>query len=1413
MKEEEQPLRPDYIFEISWEVCNKVGGIHTVLATKTLSLVKEWEDNYILIGPDVWKGTGEHPEFAEDPELFKTWKATIEKSGLKIRAGRWKITGNPLVVLIDYTSLFPEKNEIFKNMWLDFQVDSLSGQWDYIEPALFGYAAGQVIECFYHCHLTLSDQIIAHFHEWLTAAGILYLEDKVPQVGTVFTTHATTVGRAIAGNEQPFYSEFQTFNAEQEAKRWNIISKHSLEKSGAKYTDCFTTVSEITARECRHFLGRSPDVLTPNGFDDTIVPESYLLKQKRLTAWKKLMQVAKAVTECDISEDSLMVLKSGRYEFRNKGIDVFIAAMGRLNMEKDLKKPIVAFICVPGHHTGPRKRVQDRMAGEDTSDPIRNKYLSHHLQGMENDPVLQHLRQSGLNNEPEDRVKVIFAPVYLDGSDGIFNMTYYDLLPGFDIAAFPSYYEPWGYTPLESLAFHVPAITTDVAGFGQFIKEFNTGVYVLHRDDSNREEIILGIAGVIKEYAAKTDEEIMLATQSAWSLSKAALWKNLVLYYKKAYSFALQKSRERKHLFEHKPRITPLGPELAPIPLSNEPVWRKLYVKSSYPGELEPLEVLSKNLWWSWNHEAFRLFESIDPLLWRRTHQNPIAVLNEVPLDSMKRLLKDSTFRKRLDKVYKAFVDYMSKKPDSSEPSIAYFCMEFGLHNSLKLYSGGLGILAGDFLKEASDANKALFGVGLLYRKGYFRQQLTLHGDQLEEDDTQKFTYLPLEPLKNAEGEWVKVNMAFPGRTLYAKAWQVPVGRTRLYLLDTDIPENRKEDRVITDHLYAADPEYRLKQELLLGIGGVRLLHTLGLQPDIYHCNEGHAAFAGLERIYRKMLEANISFDEALEVVKASMLFTTHTPVAAGHDRFREEMLRVYLAHYPDVFNISWNQLMTLGKPQMHPDDEKFCMSYLAARVAQEINGVSLINEAVGRRIFHPLWESFSLDELHIGHVTNGVHFATWTAPEWHDLYERELRGDPRQKLSDPAYWEGIKKVPDEVLWKTHIKAKQRLTEKLKEKLQSDLTAHHDHPARIADSLRAIDGGAMFIGFARRSVPYKRSTLLFRSLDRLARIVNNPGRPVVIFFAGKAHPSDGAGKHLIKDIVSISYRPEFIGKVVFLENYDMELASYLVQGVDLWLNTPQRGMEASGTSGMKAALNGVLNLSVLDGWWNEAYDEECGWALGDNPFHDPEYIDEMDAEDICRILETEIVPAYFDRTQGVPQKWVAKMKNAIAKMAPVFNTGRMLEEYYRKFYSPLYQRSSLLRQNNFEQVKALSAWKKKVQQAWPSIRVEYMDIPDIANKALALGDSYTATLEIDPGGLSFDDLSVEIVFIARPEGRYDNSTITAREMTLVEQRGHTGVYTCSIPMTNSGVFELSFRFYPKHPLLAHRQDFPLVRWL
>lgn len=823
---------------------------------------------------------------------------------------------------------------------------------------------------------------------------------------------------------------------------------------------------------------------------------------------------------------------------------------------------------------------------------------------------------------------------------------------------------------------------------------------------------------------------------------------------------------------------------------------------------------LSQNLWWSWNHDAIDLFSSLDPEHFGLLNYNPVALLDELSMEKANELLGDAEFMSNLKRVHKQFKDYMEKAPAKSGPEIAYFCMEYGLHQSLRLYSGGLGVLAGDYLKEVSDRNFNLIAVGLLYRYGYFQQGISLQGEQIHNTEPAKFTQLPLQPVRDERGEWIKIHVNLAGRTVWAKVWQLCVGRMSLYLLDTDIDDNRWEDRSITHQLYGGDNENRLRQELLLGIGGLRALKTMNLNPDLYHLNEGHAAFLGLERLRNYMKEKGLSYAEALEVVRSTQLFTTHTPVPAGHDTFSEALLREYIYEYTYALDISWRDLVALGRVDAENHAELFNVSHLAIRTSQEVNGVSRLHGEVSQKMFVELCPDYHYEESNVGYVTNSVHFPTWVAKEWLDLYQAKFGKGFQEDNSNRRFWSKINEVPAADIMAIRNKLKSRLLDWVRKTLRDDLLRRGEGPRSTFEIVNAIKDEALVIGFARRFATYKRATLLFSNEKRLMEIVNNAERPVIFVFAGKAHPADKGGQEFIRLIYNVTKNPAFRGKVIFLENYSMEMAKLLVQGVDIWLNNPTRPKEASGTSGMKAVMNGVMNFSVLDGWWCEGYKPGAGWALSEkDTYPDPALQNELDAETIYNILEEDIIPTYYNQdSKGISEEWVSHIKNTIADIAPDFVMKRMLDDYQARFYSKLWERSQKLKKDKYSAARELATWKHRVHSAWQAIELAGLEAPDTFNRSLPMGEAFEANITLHLQHLKPEDVGVEVVFYKRIS-ETDMDLIARHELDLKSKKDAFATYSCHFKPDKAGVFEYGFRVFPKHPLLPHRQDFGLVRWL
>ena len=843
---------------------------------------------------------------------------------------------------------------------------------------------------------------------------------------------------------------------------------------------------------------------------------------------------------------------------------------------------------------------------------------------------------------------------------------------------------------------------------------------------------------------------------------------------------------------------------------ANAPQWKEVNVKSTLPSELKCLDELAHNMWWAWNYEARNLWKSLDSDLYEEVGHNPVMLLDRLSYERKEAIVKDKAIMESVKQVYKKFRDYMDVEPDATRPSVAYFCMEYGINQVVKIYSGGLGMLAGDYIKEASDSNVNMCGVGFLYRYGYFKQTLSMDGQQIAKYDAQNFNSLPVERVLDENGQPMVVDVPYMNYQVHAYVWAMNVGRIKLYLLDTDNDMNSEFDRPITHALYGGDNENRLKQEILLGIGGILTLKKLGIKKEIYHCNEGHAALCNLQRLIDYIKEG-LSFNEALELVRASSLYTVHTPVPAGHDYFDESLFGKYMGGYPQMLGITLDEFIGMGRTNPEDHSERFCMSTFACNTCQEVNGVSKLHGWVSQRMFAPIWKGYYPEESHVGYVTNGVHFPTWTATEWRKVYAKYFDKNYIYDQSNESLWHAIYNVPDAEIWETRMALKKKLVNYIREKFAATWLKNQGDPSRVVALLDSITPNALYIGFCRRFATYKRAHLLFTDLERLSKIVNNPERPVKFIFSGKAHPADGAGQGLIKKIFEISQRPEFLGKIIFLEDYDMQLARRLVSGVDIWMNTPTRPLEASGTSGEKAEMNGVVNLSVLDGWWVEGYREGAGWALKqERTYQNQGYQDQLDAATIYSLLENEILPLYYNRNeQGFSEGWIKTIKNSIATIAPHYTMKRQLDDYYDKFYSKEAANFKKLAANNNRLAKELAAWKETVAERWDAIRVVSKD--DSALSAAETGKEYTLRYVIDEQGLN-DAVGLELVSI-KTDKNGEEHIFSKREFKMVGREGNNYTFEATFEPDVAGAFKSCVRMYPKNENLVHREDFCYVKWL
>jgi phosphorylase/glycogen(starch) synthase len=1370
------PDRSYQLFEISWEVCNKVGGIHTVLSSKALTAVERFGDDYVTVGPQLLGGTGAQPPF--DEELgYEEIIQSCRQLGVPVRVGRWRIPGRPRCLLVGFSGLYEQKNGILAGLWERHRVDSIAGDWDYVEPVLFSIAAAMVIERWWEEFLApFHRRAVVQAHEWMTGASLLYLQERIPSIGTVFTTHATMLGRALASlgiTPDPAAPDkgLGGKSVEELARLHGVQAKHSLEGVCARKADVFTTVSAITAAEAELLHSRKVEPLLPNGIDLAVVDE--LAAGDRGTTRAELARVAKAVLGEDVGDAAFFAL-AGRYEFHNKGIELLLDALAQLQQNKGRR--VVAFLLVPSGNSGVRGELLERLASTANGHAGPIGLCTHNLFDEEHDPVHVHCKRIGIDNRLGSRVKVVQIPIYLRPDDGLLKREYEAVLAAMDLGAYPSFYEPWGYTPQEALAVGIPTITTDLAGFGRWANAAGLGpadgITVLKRERVPYKQVTNSLVDAIEGFLDSQFDATQRRERCRGAAGRTA-WKDLFANYQDAYGRAIhaveQRSTSGVVQFRLPRRALPspgsgTSPRLSPFEAS-----------ATLPATLRGLERLARNFWWVWNGGVRGLFEELAPGF-EKGGENPIAFLQGVGLESLDKKAKDQDYLRRLQEVLKRFDAYMasSSQPmllgdDPAGPAvtqqhpIAYFSAEFGVHHSLPIYSGGLGILAGDHLKSASDLGVPLVAVGLFYQFGYMGQQLASDGQQIAMDKENRPSKLAVEIVRTADGRPLEISLPLPGRELFLRAWRAMVGRVTLYLLDTNLANNRAEDRAITRNLYGGDVETRIQQEIVLGRGGVRLLRTLGIRPAVYHMNEGHAAFLTLERTSRLVRGEGLPFEAAREYVAATTLFTTHTPVPAGHDRFAEDLVRRYFGDAEEWVGLPWDRFFALG--QASGGTAEFNMTYLAMNFASYVNGVSKLHGIASQKLLHAFWPGMLESEVPIATITNGVHLATWTQSGIRKL----LRGD--DATVRPADFAAAAKVGAGDLWRVHQANKGILLDTMRTTLTRSFHARGDSPVMLSAMLAGLDDKALWLGFARRFAPYKRAHLLFSEPERLRRILGNPEQPVRIVVAGKAHPRDKFGQDILKSIVQIARSPEFIGRVLFVEDYDIAVARSLVQGVDVWVNTPTRMEEASGTSGMKAAANGVLNLSIADGWWPEAADGGNGWTIGGSQVYaGHELQNQADATALYRLLEEEVVPTFFSRdAAGVPTQWVAMMKHCLETVPTVFNTDRMVGDYVRNAYRPLAQhyfaqqaeKKAPARERAKEYLRVRSGFEKlKITSA---TTVEMQDFK--------VGQHLDVHLEVDLGTLLPGDVMVELV-LTRGEG--------ASTETLVVPLTHRGAKTGTV---------------------------------
>ncbi len=1405
-------LKKEFLFEVSWEVCNKVGGIYTVISSKVPEAIRHYGENYYLLGPDLKT----NPDFEETDE--ECWSRIREGTAIKeipCRFGRWKIPGEPKVILVSPGKKF-NKDQLLFELWEDYGVDSIAGGWDYAEPVLFSYACGAVIETVYNLIIRPQDgEAVAQFHEWMCGGGLLCVKKRVPEIGTVFTTHATILGRTVAGSGMDIYSALDHISPQREASTYNISAKHSMEVATARESDCFTTVSEITATEAKNFLGRAPDFILPNGLDMENIADLSLDRGPALKSRDRLMQFASKFLRKELPEDTRILIISGRYEYHNKGIDIFLQSLGQMEKEMTAGQTILAFICVLAEHMAANAIISE------TQTPL---ITTHRLANELSDPILGTCNSLGLKNLPQNKVNVIFVPAYLNGNDGMINMDYYDILSGCDLGVFPSYYEPWGYTPLESAAHAVPTVTTELAGFGLWVRSRigeNKGVLILHRKGLPVQAVTGELAGIVKDSLTWTKENLATRRVDARRIALEANWCDFFKNYSQAHEQALSVAHARMSKLataEYRDRMRRTFAGTASV----QPHFRNFTAVVNLPGNINRLRELAYNLWWSWNPDARELFTYLDPKLWEETGNNPVKMLETVQPERLKEASDNEGYKGLYRKIFEKFDQYMRDRNGKTEfdpikwsAPVVYFSPEFGIHESLPIYSGGLGVLAGDLLKAASDLKVPMMGVGLLYKSGYFHQRIDKDGWQIADYPENDFSNMPVQIVRDDRGNDVQIALELPGRTLFANIWEVKVGRVTLYLLDTDVQRNTVQDRKITARLYADDPRVRIEQEILLGMGGVKLLKKIGVKPCVYHINEGHSAFLIFELINKYILDEGLSFDEAKEAARGCTVFTTHTPVEAGNERFSKELVEYYFSSFFKRWGITPAQFWELGRKEMG-EDKPFYMTVLGLKLSNASNAVSRIHSSVARRMWSGVWKGFHHSDIPLGYVTNGVHLQSYIAPQMREILDVYIGPDWEKDLSDTERWKRIQNIPDSLLWRVRTGMKFNLVNFLIESVTRQWVKYDTKTMR-EEIISRINPAALMIGFARRFAPYKRAYLLLSDLDRLDRIVNNDRHPVHIIFAGKSHPSDKMGVDLIKRVVDVCKDKRFVGKVFFIEDYDISTARVLLQGVDIWVNTPRRPYEACGTSGQKIVINGGLNMSVSDGWWPEGFDGTNGWTIGEAVddfagFDDTSIADERDAQSLYSLIEDTAAPLFYDRDAiGIPQQWVRMVKESMSKLVPKFNADRMVRQYLQQMYVPTARREVSLLKNGYQLTRELTEWKLRAPVRFSSLKLIDVIFDGIHGDTIQVGEPFTVNVRIDPGKMEPDEILVELV-VGRIDGHDFIRDPESVKLNLDGRNESILTFSCEYQVDQSGQYSYGIRIVPYNKNLSSKQEMGIALW-
>lgn len=1426
--------KQQFLFEVSWEACNKVGGIYTVLRSKLKEVAQFFGDNrYVLIGPLV--ATNKY--FVEDNTPFcAAIKDVLQAKNINCKVGYWDTEGRPTVILIDFNNRY-KIDVLLYNLWVDYKVDSLASNYDYQEPILFATAAAEAIEALAASDVTKKYPVIAHFHEWLCGAGVLYLKKHCGEVSTVFTTHATVLGRSLSSNGISIYNLPKIFAPVAEARKYGVFAKHSLENAAAKAAHCFTTVSAITADEAYLILGKYPDKIVFNGLDveekqRAVECSSSVLSDTR----HKLREVASKVTGKLLPENTLLWLTSGRYETHNKGFDMLLKSLAQLEKKLPLDAPplVVFFLLAVNWHTEKESLLNGNW--EYTAEQKSALGIAtHRIVNPDRDDIIRLCNELDFK-QSERKIHVVYCDAYLHGDDGVFDIPYEKILAACDFSIFPSFYEPWGYTPHESIAQSTPTVTTDLAGFGNWVLTVNEdhqdAVYVLERKNKNDNEFTDALCNCLENITKKSKGMIYNAKlrKKALAIAKLADWQFFYTEYLNSYYQALKFNEIYNNKFAEKDTIDSKAITTIYESESLSPRFRTFQYDSPLPTKLSSLRELAYNFWWSWHESAREVFSKINPALWNEVRHNPVHFLNRVTNAALQKVEANDVYMLLYQRTMTAFSNYLnyceinreiSKFRDaqfvSNDHPIAYFCMEYGIDECLPIYSGGLGILAGDYLKAMSDLCVPLIAVGLFYKQGYFLQSINGSGEQVAVYRTWNNNQIPVQPINDATGKPLLVGVEILNRTVYSKVWETTVGHVKLYLLDTDVPENAAEDREITNSLYGGSSAVRMKQEIVLGIGGVRLLlEKLNITPSLYHLNEGHSAFLLLERIHN-YYHKGFSLQEALELISATSIFTTHTPVPAGNEEFSEELIRKYFSCYIGAMGsmgIRVDDLLAIANNGV-AGSRAFSMTALSLRLCSRTNAVSSLHGRVARMMWQKIWPELLEDEVPITHITNGVHLGTWLGASMKSLYDTYLLPDWHNRQNEDNVWQNAISMLDAEVWSAHQTQKNQLLQLVKSLVIQQYSGRNEDKELIRSTLACLNSNVLLLGLARRFTAYKRNDLVLKDKARLARILTDEKRPIVMLIAGKAHPDDGSGNSLIHEIINTVRDPRFQGHIIFLEEYNITLAKALVQGVDVWINTPIVGREACGTSGMKVGVNGGLNFSMLDGWWEEAYNPSVGWKIESmDTVADIDKRNDLENMFMLNTLEGDIATLYYKKTNDgdFNTEWVSKMKASIALVARQYNTSRMASDYADKMYLPAAKEAEHLFANDYKGLKEIVQWKEEIADKFNTVKIKAILVEGIRDGKIVSQGMIAVRLLLFAGKLMPHELKAELILVKTNGKQFvDKPLVIPFQLTDSRESGVLN-YVIEHKIDDTGFYSYGVRVFPYNENLLHPHDARLVYW-